>query len=587
MIEIFNLLKKIYSFLGKNYKKKFTYVVFLNLIMGLLDVLTIASVIPVLSLFSSENETIEKFSYLLIELGLFKTNDLKFYSILLISITVLVFLLATLFRIFTILQINRFIEGVRHYLSVKILQRYMNKNYHEILMDDSSEIAKLILSEVDQFIVYVFRPAVLLISGVIVFILIFGFLIYSSPLGSFISVSLVLLFYISFFILVKKPLSTFGESSSNANELRFKYATEAFRSFKDIKVYSSEEYFTNRFKFPSYKFSRALSSYQTLETSPKYILEFIAFTGLMLVTIFIIIKTNTSNNSLTQLPILGTFAFGAYKSQPIISSIFHGVGSLKFGERIIKNINNQLNFHIKRNIEVNPIKYCEKYAISFEKVSYSYNQDNKEIKLFKDISLRFNNVGMFIICGPSGIGKSTILDLILGLIKPNKGKIHYFTKNKDNSKNINISYLHQDFNLYNSDIISNIAFGVSREDIKLEKVIKALEDVQMLSFVNSLPDKLNTILGENGKNLSGGQKQRIALARAIYFNPDILILDEPTSALDSKVENKIFKIIKNISKQKLVIMSTHKLSKIFENEMFIKINGANDIKFTSYKEIVG
>ena len=589
MIGIINLLKTIYSFLGNKLQKSFLYIIFLNLIMGLLDVLTIAAMVPVLSLFSNDGSSIiKKFSLTFQSLGLFASNDLRFFSLFFVLLAGLIFFLATVFKLYTILKINRFIEAVRHYLSLTILGKYLNKSYEEIILEDTSEIAKIILSEVDQFIVYVFRPAVGMLTGVVIFMLIFGFLIFSSPLGSLVSVTCILLFYISFYILVKKPLTSFGDSSSKANELRFKFATEAFRAFKDIKVYKSERFFTNRFILPSTTYTKALSSYQTLETSPKYILEFIAFTGLMLVTFFIIISTKSSDNSLRQLPIIGTFAFGAYKSQPILSAIFHGLGSLKFGEKIINNINHQLNINKNKNknIEITKTEFNANLALEFEKVSYSYTKGQKKIKIFNNISLKFKNVGIIILRGPSGIGKSTMLDLILGLINPQKGKIHYFSKYKNNSQKLSVTYLHQDFNLYNSDFISNIAFGESKEDIKLDRVIKALEDVQMLNYVNSLPDKLNTILGENGNNLSGGQKQRIALARAIYFNPDILILDEPTSALDLKVEDQIFKIIKKISKEKLVIMSTHRLSKIFEEEVFLKINSSDDVKLATYREIV-
>tara|TARA_A100001388_G_scaffold277253_1_gene267639 strand:- start:14327 stop:15994 length:1668 start_codon:yes stop_codon:yes gene_type:complete len=554
--------------------------------MGLLDVVTIASVVPVLSLFTSNDIVIQKFSLIISSIGFSNYWDPKIFSIFFVLTSALIFLITTIFRIFTILQINRFVEGVRHNLSFRILDKYLNKSYAELLSKDTSEIAKVLLSEVDQFIVYVFRPAVLLISGVIVFILIFGFLIYSSPIGSLISVSFIIIFYFCFFLLVKKPLANFGNLSSTANELRFKFATEAFRAFKDIKIYNSEDFFTNRFKVPSRKFAKALSSYSTLEVSPKYLLEFIAFSGLMLVTIIMIINAESSTNSLGQLPIIGTFAFGAYKSQPILSSIFHGLGSLKFGERIIKNIFKELKFEAEKVQEINVTKYCNQNSIEFKNVSYSYYQNDKKITLFNDLSLKFKNKGLLILTGSSGIGKSTMLDLILGLIKPSKGKIYFYSKNKKFHKKIKISYLHQNFNLYNSDVISNVAFGLNQDEIDLRKVSKVLNDVQMLSFINKLPDKLKTIIGENGKNLSGGQKQRIAIARAIYFNPDILILDEPTSALDNKVENKIFEIIKEISKDRLVIMSTHNLSKKFENDSFLKINDANNVYFSNYQEII-
>ena len=378
MVEILQLLRKIYSFLGISHKKEFIYVIFLNLLLGLLDVITIASTIPVLSLFSGDENLV---TLNLQSLSIFKSNDPQFYWVVFVTSVAFIYLIATLFRLFTIFRINRFIESVRDDLSVRILGKYLNKSYSEILSEDTSEIAKIILSEVDQFIVYVFRPTALLISGVLIFFLILTFLIYSSPFGTLISVSCILIFYICFFTLVKKPLTNFGNISSSANELRFRYATEAFRSFKDIKIYNSEKFFTERIKSPSILFSKALSGYQTLEIAPKYILEFIAFSGLMFVTIFLIIVTDSNNSSYGQLPIIGTFAFAAYKCQPILSSIFHGFGSLKFGKKIIKNIDKQLNLKITRTIETKNIQYHSKLAIHLDKVSYSYCKDGKNIQV--------------------------------------------------------------------------------------------------------------------------------------------------------------------------------------------------------------
>tara|TARA_B100000212_G_scaffold300080_1_gene245276 strand:+ start:12114 stop:13853 length:1740 start_codon:yes stop_codon:yes gene_type:complete len=568
-----NLFFRVFSFLTPKDKFNYFRVIFLNLIMGLLDVVTIASTVPILDLLSNKNNNNLKF---INNISFLKFEDPKFIEIGFLLFVIIIFSLATIFKLYTVWNINRFIEGVRHTLSVRILNNYLEKEYEEIYFKDSSEIAKLILSEVDQFIIYVFSPTILMIAGFIISIIIFIFLIYSSPIGSLISISAIVIFYCFFYFLVRKPLKSLGFSSSESNKLRFKYATEALRSFKDIKIYGGINYFLSRYRKPSKKFAITMSSYTTIDVSSKYILEFIAFAGLIILTLFLSINS-TNKDNLSELPIIGTFAFAAYKSQPSLTAIFHGISSLKYGTKMIDNIYKELNENknfykdIKKNNSNN-----KNYSIIFDRVSYSYEKDSQIKNVFHDLSINIPKKGLIVLLGPSGIGKSTFLDLILGLVKPTSGMIfnNHFYKNK-------ISYLHQNFVLFNGSIISNIAFGIEKNNIDYSRIKNCLKLVNLYDYVKSLPQGVETIVGESGNDLSGGQKQRIGIARCLYLQSEILILDEPTSALDSKNENKIFNELKKISKEKLVIVSTHKNSNIPSSAFFIRIKSPNNIEICS------
>ncbi|MBW3041823.1 ATP-binding cassette domain-containing protein [Prochlorococcus marinus] len=551
------LIQKVLSILELKEKIKLAKLLILMCIVGLMDAISIASIIPVLKIISQKEDAFNNYESITNYLNIINIGDinLELLTILIALFATFIITLSTLFKIYSQYKINKFVEFIRDNIAVRLLKKYISKKYNFIYKKDSADISKLILSEVDQFIIQVFRPTMLLMTNVIILIFITTYLYFTDPKATLLSITFIGIFYIVFYSIVKKETARIGIITSEANKERFKMAKESFESIKDIKIYAAENFFINRFKIPSRRFAEKLADYQTINESPKYLLELFAFSGLMIITVFYRIE---SSNSLNGLTMLGTFAFAAYRLQPSLTAIFHGLSSIKYGSKIVKNILTELKEENTSNN--NFIKYInfgkfDNRSIEIKNMNFHHNNNN--INILNNINLKLEKKGLLLVIGNSGSGKSTLLDIIKGLITATSGEI--IISEEFNKENL-ISYLHQDYSLYDDTISSNVAFGVNKELIDKAKLIYSLKKANIWSHIRSLPKGINFRLGERGQNFSGGQKQRIAFARAIYFNPKILILDEPTSSLDFEVEKELNNIILEISKKSLVIMATHKLT---------------------------
>ena len=333
-INTYGLLLKTLSVVQLEDRKKFISLILLLVIQSILDVITIASVIPLLYILEGKDKLSENISNFIQKVNIydfkFEENSLLFYIPI---IVIIIMLVSTSSRIYIIFKTNRFIEEIRFSISSKLMTNYVNKNFINI---ETSEIAKSILSEVDQFIIVVFQPVILMLTNILLLLGIIMYIFYTNIKASILSLSLLLIFYFVFYIFSKKILNKEGIKSEQANKGRFKTGIETFESIKDIKIYSAEKYFAERFKIFSKLFAMSNSVYNSLTASPKYLLEMIVF---IILSLSILIRSSRNIIDLNSIPLLGTFAFAAYKAQPALSNIIYGINSLEYGSKIINNLN--------------------------------------------------------------------------------------------------------------------------------------------------------------------------------------------------------------------------------------------------------
>tara|TARA_Y100001970_G_C14257765_1_gene876866 strand:+ start:1439 stop:3250 length:1812 start_codon:yes stop_codon:yes gene_type:complete len=580
-INFIGSLSKTLSVVNKRDKSKFIKLIILVFIQALLDVISLASLMPLLYIIQDKNTLSANINKYLGDFGLDLINiqDNNMLSIYIPLIVIILMIFSTLTRLYVVYRTNKFIEDIRHEISFRLMNKYIANKLE--INRDTSEVAKSILSEVDQFIIIVFQPTMLMLTNIVFLIGIIIYLFCTNLSASFYSILLLGGFYFTFYVFSKKVLNIEGYKSERFNKGRFKTAIESFRNIKDIKIYKAEKYFANRFRNYSRDFANTNSIYSTLTASPKYLLEMIVFVTLAFAILLISFNKSVQ---LDAIPLLGTFAFAAYKSQPALSNVIYGINSLEYGSKIISNLcyelrdrESSLIDNENSNIEYISYKKEDTNFIIIDKLKYIYSKDKNNIEGVKNINLSVKKKSLFIIAGESGSGKSTLLNLIAGFIKPQGGRIIFNTSDitYDQPK---ISYLHQDYSLFDSTIAENIAFGIHRDRIDYENLKNVIYQAGLEEYVKKLKYNIYDNVGENGSNLSVGQRQRIALARALYFKPDLLILDEPTSALDKNNEKKIIETIINISKSITVIMSTHKMNYLPDNIMIGFINNQNGIE---------
>ena len=557
------LLFTVFSFLKKGKESK--NLILLMIIVSfqaVLDVLSLASVIPLIYLVQDSNTLSIKLENIFIGWGI--SNQLfiqkSLINIYVPLIVILLMIISTIFRLFLIHKTNNFIEDTRHSISKRLMANFINHN--PLLNIDTTEIAKSILSEVDQFIIIVFQPTILMLTNFILLVGIIIYLLLTSFQASIFSLLTLLFFYFLFHYFSKGILNRTGIRSESSNKGRFKTAIESFRNIKDIRIYQVENHFIQKFNKFSRSFANANSLYTTLTASPKYILEMIVFIALALSILFFVIA---NESSFELLPLLGTFAFGAYKAQPALSNVIFGINSIEYGSKIISNIQARIN--LKKIPKTKSIFYKKieksESCILVRDINFKYGKSIKK-GWGENLNFDIKYNSLFIILGESGSGKSTLLNLLAGLIPSYNGSITFNT-NLFNGSNPQIAFLHQDCTLINASILENVAFGQKEEDINFEKLFNSLKKAEIYKYVSKLKNTIYENVGEGGSKLSAGQIQRIALARALYFEPNILILDEPTSSLDKDNELNIIETLSRISREITIIMSTHRTQSLPEN----------------------
>jgi ABC-type multidrug transport system fused ATPase/permease subunit len=394
----------------------------------------------------------------------------------------------------------------------------------------------------------------------------------------------------SYFILysiVRKFINKIGLERSAQNTLKYKYVNEIFGGIKDIKILGKERVFLNLFSRPSKKFAMNDVKNEIIGTIPKYIMETIAIGGILCV---IIVMVNRGSEMKDLLPVLTIYAFGAYRLLPSLQKIFRALSNIKYNFKIIDNLGKDYNVlpdGVSLDSDNAPRLQFER-EIKLENIVFAYPNTNRDI--IKNQSLAIKNNTSIALVGSTGCGKTTFIDIILGLLEAQSGAISIDgiiiddTNRKSWQKNL--GYVPQSIYLTDNTIRNNIAFGIDPKKIDDAAVIQAAKIANIHDFVSEeLSEGYNTIIGERGIRLSGGQRQRIGIARAVYHDPSVLILDEATSALDSLTEIAIMDAIKNLSHKKTIIMIAHRITTVKSCDVIYLMEKGIIVDYGHYEDL--
>ncbi|OUX35860.1 MAG: ABC transporter ATP-binding protein [Candidatus Pelagibacter sp. TMED273] len=558
------------------------------MIMAIIDMIGVASILPFIAVLSNPNiietnniiSSMYKFSH---NFGV--ENSQQFLFILGILVFVLL-VFSLFFKALTTYAQVRFVQMREYSISRRLVEGYLNQPYSWFLNRHSADLGKTILSEVSVVIGNGIFPLMELISkGIVVIALITLLILVDPKIAVIVGLSLSAV-YLLIFYLVRKFLNRIGKERLNSNKMRFTTVSEAFGASKEVKIGGLEELYINRFSTFAKNFAQSQASSQVISQLPRFILEAVAFGGIMLIILFMMLRTGEFNNSL---PIISLYVFAGYRLMPALQSIYASFTSLTFVgpsiDTLDKDLKNLDKVYLEKKNEV--IKFNK--LISLKSICYTYPNTTKTV--LKNISINIASKSKVAFIGTTGSGKTTIIDIILGLLDPQKGSLEVDNK-KITKQNLRswqqiIGYVPQHIYLSDDTIAANIAFGLNTNDIDKHRVEKVSKIANLHEFVtNELPNNYQTFVGERGVRLSGGQRQRIGIARALYNNPKLLILDEATSALDNETEKSVMDALNNLHKDITIILIAHRLNTVKNCDIVFKLDKGDSLKEISTDDIM-
>ena len=505
----------------------------------------------------------------------------------------LILIISSLYKTITQYYFNDYVEMLRYSVGSRLLESFMSRKYEFFLNRNTADISKTILSESDQLISTVFRPLFLLFTSLLIFVFITLFLIYSNPTLAFCMGTVLSSLYVLIFLFFKKRIKHYGESLVTANKYRYTANNEAITGIKIIKLLGCSDKFVNIYRLYSKKFAKIYARYATIQQIPNYLVESVVFGTLIGVTLFLILGSeNTDNRKLGDvLPLLGMYAFAAYRMKPALQQIYSSVSSLRYGSAIVDNVYKELvNEEPFSGVKVTSENFKLNFQkdIKLENVAYSYPNSSKKSLINFSIKIPFgSSLG---VVGSTGSGKTTLVDIILGLLSPSSGSIKVDDLSIDKSnlrswQNL-FGYVPQEIFLTDSSISENVAFGIPKDSIDKQQVENCAQMAQIHDFINELPEGYDTVVGERGVRLSGGQRQRIGIARALYRKPKVLVFDEATSALDSITEKEVVMAINNLTIELTTIIVAHRLSTVKNCNNIILLDCGKVKTVGSYERLI-
>ena len=559
-------LKKFSFILSPHERKRATILIAMGIITALIDMAGVASIMPFIAVLTNPDivqiNTILNTAFELTGIFGIETNQ---EFLFLLGIIVFIFLLFSItFKALTMYMQTRFIENIDYSICKKLVDGYLNQPYSWFLNRNSAELGKSILSEVRTVINRALKPFLDLISkSFVTFAILLLLILVNTKLALVVGFTLMFS-YGCIYLFTQVFLKQIGLDRFKANTLRYNIVGEAFGAIKEIKMGGLEKIYTQRFAKPAQTMARNSASLTVVSQLPRFGLEVVTFGGLLLTILYLMGRSNTFVNVL---PMVALYAFAAYRLMPALQQIYNSITQMRFVGPALESLYNDissLNLICEdQNQGVIPLRK----AITLKQVHYQYPKSSKTVLKNINLNIPAGNTVAFV--GATGSGKTTTVDIMLGLLEVKQGSLEVdgtvITKNKCKAWQKSIGYVPQQIYLADDTISANIAFGENPEQIDQKTVERVAKIAELHNFViNDLPKQYQTTVGERGVRLSGGQRQRIGIARALYHNPQLLVMDEATNALDNLTEQAIMKTINNLKKEVTIILIAHRLDTIKE-----------------------
>ena len=575
MKAILDILKKLNYITSAKQKRKLAFVWLVALIGSMWELLGVAAIYPFIETIMMP-ETAEDSWYTGIVTDIFGDVDVVQRMTIMGSCIIVIYIIKNLYLMFSTYVQAAYSTSIQKELSVRLTRTYLGSSYLFHLDRNSS----VLIRSVNQDVAGVFGMFFYLLRGVSELFTVAAISIYIILLDPVLAISLILLLGGCMLLMVtglRKVIKGFGRQQQGCEGRMLQYLTQAFNGIKEIMVKNRQRYFVDAFEDASAKNARATKVNYFMNSITTNIYEVVCVCGLLAIVVIRLRSTDDVSAFVTRLGAVAMAAFRLFPSMGRLTTNTNGMVynriRLDYVYQNLKDIESDAEYLTRMGEDKDETMSFDK-ELEIKDIVWKYPAGQEEV--LKGAGFVINKGESIALIGPSGAGKTTMADVILGLLKPQKG--HVLLDGKDVYEHPAawskiIGYVPQAVYLTDDTIRGNVAFGIDEKDIDDERVWQALEEAQLSEFIKKQPNGLDTMVGERGVRLSGGQRQRIAIARALYDDPQILVLDEATSALDNETETAVMEAIDSLQGSKTLIIVAHRLSTIRNCNKIYEING--------------
>lgn len=570
-----DIFKKLNYVINGKQKRQYVVVTIIAFIGSMWELLGVSAILPFVEAIMSPDELNSKWYTKLLYKFITPKSNMETITILGIFI-IIVYILKNLYLMFSQYVQAWYSTGVQRDLSIKLANTYLHSSYLFHLGVNSSVLIRSVTQDVvGVFAVffYLFRVVaeVFTIGAISVYIVCVDPILAISLVGILGSCMLILFFGL------KRLVKLFGRIGRDCDGKNLQYLTQAFNGIKEIMVMNRQEYFADNFNKTCSLSAKAAKRNNFLNVIPANVYEVVCVGGLIGIVVVRLNMTDDITGFVTKLAII---AFAAFRLFPSVSRLTTNLNAIMYNRprldsmyEMLKDIENDDTYRVKLIPEDQIVPMTFDNELKIDNITWKYPQGQEPV--LRQLAMSVKKGQSVALIGPSGAGKTTLADVILGLLKPQEG--HVMLDGQDVYENLPgwskiIGYVPQAVYLTDDTIRNNVAFGIYQDKIDEDRVWKALEEAQLAEFIRELPEGLDTMVGERGVRLSGGQRQRIAIARALYEDPQILVLDEATSALDTETETAVMEAIDSLHGSKTMIIVAHRLTTIRNCDAIFEIN---------------
>ena len=553
-----NPLVKVFKILSKKQRKRFYLILFCLFVGMILEAFGIGIILPVLNIIVSP-ESLKQYVWLndfFNSISLINNQQIIIFALILL---IGVYFFKSLYLVLLSYYQNRYISFISSQISNRLFKNYLNQDFMFHNERNSSELIKMFQVEISM-VATLLLSGVILITEIAIVIAIISTLFFVEPSGTIFIIIFFLVFGSVFYYFSRNKSSAWGIIRQQEDSKISKLIMEGLNGINEVFLLGKEHFFHSR--LVRYNKTKAIinSNKITLGQIPRYYLEFISIVSLVGFILIMIINDKDLNDIIS---IGGVFIAATFRVLPSINRIISSLQQIKYYKSSVDIVSRDLNLvglPIVDKKDQTEIPFQHKLQLN--QVSFSYPKS--ESSIFENLNFELNHGEVVGIIGPSGVGKSTFTNLIVGFLNSFEGDFKVDGKRIDkyNAENWRkqLGYVSQSIYLTDDTIRANVAFGEEPDEIDDLRIEKAIRKAQLYNFIQGLPEKLDSIVGERGAQLSGGQQQRIGIARALYHDPKLLILDEATSALDEETEKEVMKAVEGLKGEMTILIITHRLS---------------------------